>query len=269
MDKRRSMTLIVELFVIRDTIEKMVFCIALGLIVLCAVLFLGMPSGYGRKSASANAEDMTLTLAGAGTEYNEETVGGGKAEAAAAVHLELARDCTEDLHRAVSGATAFRQQHSLSAAPVQAASAVGYTAMNTVEDNRIMSYTDYQTLLQIVEAECTGGDERSKQYVACVVLNRTKDDHFPDTVYDVVWQRVGGEAQFSPTQDGRMGTLKISDTTVEAVRRALEEEDISGGALFFLARKYAAKDNVKWFEDELEYLYSYGGHEFYRFREEV
>lgn len=268
MEKRRSISLIRELFIIRDTIEHSVFCVALGLIVLCAILFLAVPSVYIRKHASAGSEDLTITLAGAGTEYNAENEATAGSDADA-VHLKLARDCTEDLHRAVSGATAFRQQHSLSAAPVQAASAVGYTAMNTVEDNRIMSYTDYQTLLQIVEAECTGGDERSKQYVACVVLNRTKDDHFPDTVYDVVWQRVGGEAQFSPTQDGRMGTLKISDTTVEAVRRALEEEDISGGALFFLARKYAAKDNVKWFEDELEYLYSYGGHEFYRFREEV
>ena len=263
------MTLIVELLVIRDTIEKMVFCVALGLIVLCAVLFLAVPSVYGRRSASANAEDMTLTLAGAGTEYNEETMGSGGGKAGSAAHLVLAGDCREDLHRAVSGVTALRQQHSLSAAPVKAASAVGYTAMNTVEANKIMSYTDYHTLLQIVEAECTGGDEKSKQYVACVVLNRTKDDHFPDTVYDVVWQRLGGEAQFSPTQDGRMGTLKISDSTVKAVHKALEGEDISDGALFFLAREYAAKDNVEWFEDELEYLFSYGGHEFYRFRREA
>ena len=267
MEKRRSMTLIVELLVIRDTIEHLVFCIALGLIMLCAVLFLAVPSVYGRKSASADAEDMTLTLAGAGTEYNEEAAGDGRAKAA--VHLELAGDCREDLHRAVSGVAAYQQQHSLSSAPVKAASAVGYAAMNTVEANKIMSYTDYHTLLQIVEAECTGGDEKSKQYVACVVLNRTKDDHFPDTVYDVVWQRLGGEAQFSPTQDGRMGTLKISDSTVKAVHKALEGEDISDGALFFLAREYAAKDNVEWFEDELEYLFSYGGHEFYRFRREA
>ena len=63
-----------------------------------------------------------------------------------------------------------------------------------------------------------------------------------------------------------MGTLKISDSTVKAVNKALQGDDISQGALFFLARKYASKDNVEWFEDELEYLYSYGGHEFYRFK---
>ena len=151
----------------------------------------------------------------------------------------------------------------------EAASQIGYQALQTVADERMMSYTDYSTLLQIVEAECTGGDELSKQYVACVVLNRTRDGHFPDTVYDVVWQRLYGQAQFSPTQDGRMGTLKISDSTVEAVSKALTQEDISQGALFFIARKHASKRNAEWFDTELEYLFSHGGHEFFRFREDA
>ena len=267
MVKRWSMTLIGKIFFIRDTIEQSVFYIALALIMLCAILFLAVPSVHSmnmNKTAS-DLEDMTITLAGAGTEYSDETAGPG-GNSSAAVHLDLAAGCFADLNQAALAAAVFRQEQSLSAVPVKTASAVGYTAMNTVEGSRIMSYTDYQTLLQIVEAECTGGDERSKQYVACVVLNRTKDKHFPDTVYDVVWQRLGGEAQFSPTQDGRMGTLKISDSTVKAVNKALQGDDISQGALFFLARKYASKDNVEWFEDELEYLYSYGGHEFYRFK---
>ena len=268
MEKRWSIPLIGKIFVIRDTIEQSVFYIALALIMLCAILFLAVPSVHGMKmnKTASDLEDMTITLAGAGTEYSDETAGPGDNSSVATVHLDLVAGCFEDLNQAALSAAVFRQEQSLSAVPVKTASVVGYTAMNTVEGCRIMSYTDYQTLLQIVEAECTGGDERSKQYVACVVLNRTKDNHFPDTVYDVVWQRLGGEAQFSPTQDGRMGTLKISDSTVKAVNKALQEDDISQGALFFLARKYASKDNVEWFEDELEYLYSYGGHEFYRFK---
>ena len=239
MEKRWSIPLIGKIFIIRDTIEQSVFYIALALIMLCAILFLAVPSVHGMKmnKTASDLEDMTITLAGAGTEYSDETAGPG-GNSSAAVHLDLAAGCFENLNQAALAAAVFRQEQSLSAVPVKTASAVGYTAMNTVEGSRIMSYTDYQTLLQIVEAECTGGDERSKQYVACVVLNRTKDNHFPDTVYDVVWQRLGGEAQFSPTQDGRMGTLKISDSTVKAVNKALQEDDISQGALFFLARKY-------------------------------
>ena len=150
---------------------------------------------------------------------------------------------------------------------IEAAASIGYKSMQTVSENQPMSYTDYSTLLQIVEAECTGGDEKSKLLVADVILNRVEDEHFPDNVYDVVWQRLGGQAQFSPTQDGRMGTLSISDTTISAVKRAVEGEDISEGALFFLARKYSSKSSVDWFDSELVYLFSHGGHDFYRFRD--
>ena len=267
MVKRWSMALIGKVFVIRDTIEQSVFYIALAVIMLCAVLFLAVPSLTRANSSSAGHKDLTVTLAGAGTESSDENTGADSAVRWPA-YMDILAGCREKLEKAIEDVNAAVPEHSLSRDPLNAASIIGYTAVNTVEDNRLISYTDYQTLLQIVEAECTGGDERSKQYVACVVLNRTRDDHFPDTVYDVVWQRLSGKAQFSPTQDGRMGTLKISDSTVAAVNKALQGEDISEGALFFLAREYAAKDNVKWFEDKLEYLYSYGGHEYYRFKEE-
>jgi|GEM_PF-2704656 len=148
---------------------------------------------------------------------------------------------------------------------VQSAEEVGYDGVQTISDNRRMSYNDYLTLLQIVEAEATGGDETSKLLIANVVLNRVEDDHFPDTVYEVVWQRLNGHAQFSPTQDGRMGTLAISETAQNAVKRALEGEDNSQGALFFIAKSSAAQVNIEWFDTNLVYLFSYGGHDFYRF----
>lgn len=148
---------------------------------------------------------------------------------------------------------------------LQSVSEVGAEALATITANQKISRTDYQTLLNIVEAECTGGDEHSKLLVANVILNRVKDSHFPDSVTEVVWQRTGGGAQFSPTADGRMGSLAISDTTKSAVDRAISGEDISEGALFFIAKSSAAKTNVSWFEQNLQYLYSYGGHDFYKF----
>ena len=94
-----------------------------------------------------------------------------------------------------------------------------------------MDGNDYYTLLQIVEAEATGGDIKSKILIANVVLNRVKDSRFPDTIYDVVWQTAGGSPQFSPTDDGRIYTVSITDDTIEAVDRALAGEDYSQGAL--------------------------------------
>ena len=49
-----------------------------------------------------------------------------------------------------------------------------------------------------------------------------------------------------------------------AVGRALMGEDISQGALYFAARKYADSGKMKWFDENLTYLFVHGGHEFFR-----
>ena len=115
----------------------------------------------------------------------------------------------ESLDNVKEPETTVEPEDSSGAQAIQSASQITSDAGKVIAENRSMSYTDYSTLLNIVEAECTGGDEKSKLLVADVILNRVADSHFPDNVYDVVWQRVGGTAQFSPTQDGRMGTLTI------------------------------------------------------------
>lgn len=50
---------------------------------------------------------------------------------------------------------------------------IGYYAQQKVLENQ-MDGNDYYTLLQIVEAEATGGDIKSKILIANVVLNRCK-----------------------------------------------------------------------------------------------
>lgn len=122
---------------------------------------------------------------------------------------------------------------------------------------------EMETLLRIVEAEAGGEDEEGKLLVANVVLNRVENDKFPDTVTGVVFQQENGVTQFSPVQNGRYWRVKISEETRSAVQRALEGEDISGGALFFAARKYADNDKMKWFDEELDFLFAHGGHEFF------
>lgn len=143
---------------------------------------------------------------------------------------------------------------------------VGYYAQQTVR-NHHMATEDYYSLLQIVEAEATGGDMKSKILVADVVLNRVKDSRFPDKIYDVIWQQAGGSPQFSPTADGRIYSVTITDDTIEAVDRALAGEDYSQGALFFVARSSADQSNVAWFDGNLEPLFEHGGHEYFKFAE--
>lgn len=126
-----------------------------------------------------------------------------------------------------------------------------------------ISKEDYEILLKIVEAEAGGEDEKGKILVANVILNRVKDPAFPDTVKEVVFQQENGTSQFSPIADGRFYSVTVSEETEEAVDKALCGEDVSQGALYFACRKSADPERMKWFDDNLELLFSYGGHEFF------
>lgn len=126
-----------------------------------------------------------------------------------------------------------------------------------------LSQTDYEDLLRIVEAEAGGEDKTGKILVANVVLNRVENEQFPDTVSEVIFQCENGTTQFSPVSDGRFYKVKVSEETVEAVEEALEGEDPSGGALYFVARKYVSDSKMQWFDRNLTRLFSYGGHEFF------
>ncbi len=126
-----------------------------------------------------------------------------------------------------------------------------------------LSEQDYDSLLRIVEAEAGGEDEDGKLLVANVVLNRVNNDMFPDTVTAVVMQKEQGVAQFSPTVDGRFQNITVSEETYEAVKRALYGEDISQGALYFCARNKVDAGKMRWFDQKLTRLFSYGNHEFF------
>ena len=129
----------------------------------------------------------------------------------------------------------------------------------------LMSDEDYDTLLHIVEAEAGTEDIKGKILVANVIMNRVKNEEFPNTVTEVVWERTNGVPQFSPTYDGRIHEVTISEETREAVRQVLEGTDYSEGALFFIQKSEAEKHNVSWFEKDLKKLFKYGVHEFYTY----
>ncbi len=128
---------------------------------------------------------------------------------------------------------------------------------------RKLSDEDYQVLLRIVEAEATGEDIKGKILVANVILNRVDHKQFPNTVKKVVFQKNGSTVQFSPIKDGRFWSVKVTKETKKAVKRALNGEDYSKGALFFSARSKADKRSMNWFDKNLKWLFKYGGHEFY------
>lgn len=123
---------------------------------------------------------------------------------------------------------------------------------------------EIEILSKIVEAEAGGEDDEGKLLIANVILNRCVNHAFPDTIEGVVFQEENGVVQFSPIADGRYEKTIVSDETKRAVYRALEGEDLSEGALYFVAREYADKNKMEWFDQNLEFLFCHGGHEFFR-----
>ena len=127
-----------------------------------------------------------------------------------------------------------------------------------------VSKKEIDMLERIVQAEAGGEDMVGKILVVNVILNRMADDSFPDNVEDVIFQNKKGEYQFSPVEDKSYWKVKVSDNTEEAVQRALEGEDYSEGALYFVAKKRTNKSSARWFDENLKWLFKHGGHEFYK-----
>lgn len=139
-------------------------------------------------------------------------------------------------------------------------------SITLAENPTLMSDEDYDTLLRIVEAEAGSEDIKGRVLVANVIMNRVKSEDFPSTVTEVVWDNSDGVPQFSPTYDGRINEVTVSDETKEAVKQALKGTDYSEGALFFIQKSAAEAHNVKWFEKDLKRLFKYGVHEFYTYK---
>lgn len=121
----------------------------------------------------------------------------------------------------------------------------------------ILPVEEYEALCKIVQAEAGNQGAKGKQLIANVVLNRVKNDKFPDTVQEVILQDNGGITQFSPTKNGSYHAAEISIDTMAAVNRALAGEDLSGGALYF-----KAGSETSW--GGLDFLFQHGNHVFFK-----
>lgn len=122
------------------------------------------------------------------------------------------------------------------------------------------SYDNY-LLMKIAMAEAGGEDVEGKALVMMVVLNRVYSDSFPNTIEDVIYQSRNGIYQFSPVGNGRFDSVEPDDECKEALNMIMIDKwDGSHGALYFESHKDA--DN--WHSRNLEYLFTHGGHRFYK-----
>ena len=113
-------------------------------------------------------------------------------------------------------------------------------------------------LSRIISAESRGEPFRGQIAVGNVILNRTGDGSFPDTVYGVIFDRKHG-TQFTPAATGSV----YNDPTASAVRAAkvvLEGVNVVDNALFFCAKRVS---KGSWMDNNREYIETIGNHVFY------
>mgnify|MGYP004498622671 CR=1 FL=1 len=124
--------------------------------------------------------------------------------------------------------------------------------------DRSYSDDDLDWLSKIVHAEAQGEEHTGKIAVANVVLNRVQSSEFPDSVYDVIFDRRYG-VQFTPTANGAIYNNPLS-SCVLAAKEALYGASPVGECLYFFNDKIAASS---WISQNRSYYTTIGNHKFY------
>ena len=114
-------------------------------------------------------------------------------------------------------------------------------------------------LARIITAEAGGESLLGQLAVGNVILNRVASRDYPNTIYGVIFDRKWG-VQFSPILDGTIYNTPTYTATL-AAQICLEGTKLSEDSMFFL-NPITAESN--WIVKNREYLYSIGGHDFYR-----
>lgn len=247
-----------------------------AVLTLCAVLAMVISLGTRTFAESEGGRVYAASDGGEGSPYEEVAVPTGIAGVVSGVTdtplsgstvTRIGSSCEQVIvGQRVQKVTNTAEDLNVSSSMENKVNELDARSITLAENPTLMSDEDYDTLLRIVEAEAGSEDIKGRVLVANVIMNRVKSEDFPNTVTEVVWDNSDGVPQFSPTYDGRINEVAVSDETREAVKQALKGTDYSEGALFFIQKSAAEEHNVKWFEKDLKRLFKYGVHEFYTYK---
>lgn len=113
------------------------------------------------------------------------------------------------------------------------------------------SQEEIELIALCVMAEAEGECEYGQRLVIDVILNRVDDPHFPDTIYDVIYQK----NQFSGMYGDRITRCYVKDELVQLVREELESRT-NYDAVFFRTGHYHSY-GVPMFQIGAHYFSSY------------
>lgn len=106
-------------------------------------------------------------------------------------------------------------------------------SISWVDEEPLMSKEDIELIALVTMAEAEGESEEGKRLVIDTILNRMDSPYFPDTVYDVIYQRNA----FSSMWNGRVDRCVVRDDIIILVEEELRTR-LNYDTLFFTAGKY-------------------------------
>lgn len=117
---------------------------------------------------------------------------------------------------------------------------------------------DLYWLSRIISAEAAGESLLGKIAVGNVVLNRRASKQYPNTVYGVIFDRVGG-TQFTPVVSGTIYKTPSKESII-AAKICLEGYSVDTAILFFMNPRIATSN---WISKNRPYAFTIGNHSFY------
>lgn len=113
-------------------------------------------------------------------------------------------------------------------------------------------------LSRIISAESRGESLTGQIAVGNVVLNRVRNEQFPNSVYDVIFDTRFG-VQFTPISNGTIYNTP-AESSVVAAKICLEGYTLSDNIYYFLNRSAATS---LWVHNNRPYVMTIGAHSFY------
>ncbi len=124
-------------------------------------------------------------------------------------------------------------------------------ALVSNKDVELISNEDIELIALVTMAEAEGECEEGKRLVIDTILNRVDSKHFPNTIYDVVYQ----PKHFSSMWNGRIDRCKVREDICQLVREELESRT-NYDVMFFTAGHYS-KYGIPLFQVENHYFSKY------------
>ncbi len=115
--------------------------------------------------------------------------------------------------------------------------------------------TDLYWMSRIISAEARGESLAGKIAVGGVIMNRIASPDFPDTVYDVIFDKHYG-VQFTPAYSGAINNTP-SEECIIAAKIVLDGGNTAGDSLYFSATTHC------WAAKTRPYAMKIGNHNFY------